>query len=307
MAHALEPAHRFVTAAHHEQGIGLGRIGLEFVGSGREVAWNADRTRCLVFEGELYDTAALTRALGVERAGVDSDAALLLRLYEQFGEAFLPRVNGGFVAALWDRPERRLVVFNDRLGLFPLYYARPNGDLLFASGVRALLADPSLERSVDRVALNQFLVFDHMLDDRTLLAGARLLPQAAVLTCRDGDVSLRQYWTPRYPDVYEPRPERTYVDGFVHHLRQAVARQSADDLSRAVLLSGGMDSRLLLGPLAERGETVRTLTFGIPGCDDASVAAEVAAALRTTHHFFELKPDWLAGLGDEAVRVTDGG
>src|SRR5688500_8057166 len=142
MAHALEPADRFVTATHHEQGIGLGRVGLAFVGSGREVAWNADRTRCLVLEGELYDTPALTRALGVEHAAGESDAALLLRLYEQFGDGFLPRVNGGYVAALWDRPERRLVVFNDRLGLFPLYYARPNGDLLFASGVRALLADP---------------------------------------------------------------------------------------------------------------------------------------------------------------------
>jgi asparagine synthetase B (glutamine-hydrolysing) len=73
-----------------------------------------------------------------------------------------------------------------------------------------------------------------------------------------------------------------------------------------VLLSGGLDSRLLLGLLCRADTPIQTLTFGIPGCDDARVAAEVAAAVGSRHHFFELKPDWLAARADEAVRATDG-
>jgi asparagine synthase (glutamine-hydrolysing) len=117
---------------------------------------------------------------------------------------------------------------------------------------------------------------------------------------------MRRYWTPRYPDVYEPQPVEAVVEEFSHQLRRAVARQRPGHRSAAVLLSGGIDSRLLVGALAEHEPRLETITFGIPGCDDARVAEEVAAAVGTRHHFLELKPDWLLGSAREAVRVTDG-
>jgi asparagine synthase (glutamine-hydrolysing) len=308
MAQALEADPRYAVALHHEGGVGLGRVGLPSFGSQHEVVWNREQTRCLVLEGELYDVARLRQSLSEagDRSEIRNQAALLLALYERFGADAIATLNGAFVAAMWDRQARQLVVFNDRLGLFPLYYARVGEDLLFGSGVRALLADPALNRAVDHVAINQFLVFDHVLDDRTMLSSVRLLPQGSILTLRDGRLCIRRYWTPRYPEVYEPQAEEAYVEQFAHYLRQAVARQQPDDRPTAVLLSGGLDSRLLLGPLVEQGHDVQTLTFGIPGCDDASVAAELAKRLGTRHRFFELKADWLLEKAGEAVRVTDG-
>jgi asparagine synthetase B (glutamine-hydrolysing) len=307
MGRALEADGRFSRASHHEAGFGFARVGLDFLGSGARVVWNADRSLALLLEGELYDTAPLEQRL--RDAGHAPPAAqdeLLLALYERFGEPGLARLNGGFVAAVWHARARRLVVFNDRFGLFPLYYARVPGGLAFGSGVRAVLAHPSVNRSVDPVAINQFLVYDHLLDDRTLVEAVRLLPQASVLTC-DGRGALDPpYWTLAYPQTYEPQPEAAYVDGLLHHLRTSVARQRPAGQPAAVLLSGGLDSRILLGILAELGETVESLTFGIPGCDDARVASEVAAALRSPYHFFELPPDWLRHQAFEAVRLTDG-
>jgi asparagine synthase (glutamine-hydrolysing) len=306
MARALETESRFQVALHSEPGVGLGRVGLPNQESAASLVWNEDETVCVVMEGELYDDAPLRASLDGERLRTTAQAELVLRLYERFGEACAEKLNGSFAFAIWDRRTRTLLVVNDRLGLFPIYYAQAAGGVLFGSGVRALLADPGLSRQVDKVAVGQFVVYDHMLGDRTLLAAARLLPQGTVMTVRDGALRIRPYWTLRYPEVYRPLAEADYVEQFLHHLRQAVARQKPDARPTAMLLSGGLDSRLLLGLLHEGGAQVRTLTFGIPGCDDARVASEVASAVGASHRFVELKPDWLAGLADEAVRLTDG-
>ena len=169
------------------------------------------------------------------------------------------------------------------------------------------MAHPDLPRSVDAVALHQFLVYDHALDDRTLLESVRLLPQASVPDRPRRHGSIRPYWRLQYPDRYEPRPDEHYVEQLGHHLRQAVRRQQeASDRPAAMLLSGGLDSRLLLGLLCEDGRTLQTFTFGVPRCDDARVAGEVARACGTAHRFFELKSDWLAFMAEQAVRATDG-
>ncbi|MGE0461438.1 MAG: asparagine synthetase B [Vicinamibacterales bacterium] len=307
MAAALEPEPRFTRTLHSEPGAGLAHVGLESLGSAGQVAWNGDRTLALAMEGELFDAAAVERATSNgHEPPAESHAELVLRVYERGGEAGLARLNGAFAVAAWDRNQRQLTLFNDRLGLHPLYYAQVNGGLLFGSGVRALLADPALNRAVDLVALNQFLVHDHVLDDRTFLESVRLLPQASVLTFRDGKLTIRPYWQLRYPERYKPQAEEAYVEGLEHHLRQAVRRQRPDSRPVGMLLSGGVDSRLILGLLCEEGAPLQTFTFGVPGCDDAVVAAEVARACGTTHRFHELKPDWLAGMADAAVRATDG-
>lgn len=307
MADALESGSGYQRVFHSEPEAGIGRVGLPRMGSEAEVVWNDDRTLALVMEGELYDTAALERTVGDDRRpAARNHAELMLRIYERCGTNCLGRVNGAFAVAIWDRRQRQLVLFNDRLGLHPLYYAQVSGTLLFGSGVRALLAEPALSRTVDQVALHQFLIHDHVLDDRTFLESVRLLPQASVLTYRDGAMAIRPYWRLRYPEFYEPQPEGAYVEQFGHHLRRAVRRQQEDKRSSAMLLSGGLDSRLLLGLFCEEGRTVQTFTFGLPGCDDAVVAAEVARKCRTRHRFFELKSDWLAHMADAAVRATDG-
>jgi asparagine synthase (glutamine-hydrolysing) len=315
LAEALESASRFKRHLYEGDGFGLGRVSLEVLNPQPQPIWNADHSRCVVMEGEFYDQRPLRQLL--EQQGVrfqgESDAELALYLYEAYGEDFAARLNGLFAIAIWDGVEQKMLVVNDRLSNQPIYYALTGSGLLFASGVRALLVDPALSRQTDRLAIAQFMVFDHVLDDRTFLAGARLLPQASVLTYRLGveageALRIHPYWTLKYAETYPLRSEADYVDELKHLIQQAVARQAGSGMPLGILLSGGLDSRVILGELAAiiPRDHLHTFTWGIPGCDDCRAAGELARVSRTQHHFFELKPDWLLQFAEEAVRITDG-
>jgi len=289
MARALESEDRFKVDLYNDRHIGLGRVSLGITNPEPQPIWNEDGNLCIVMEGEIYDYAAQKQLL-IERGHhfkTSSDAEFVLHLYEEFGEAFAVKLNGAFVVAIWDTRSSTLVLANDRLGLYPLYYAHVNADLTFGSGVRALLVDPDLPRSVDLVAINQFLVFDHVLDDRTLLNSVRLLPQASLLTFSDNRLNIRPYWTLKYPGIYEKRSEDAYIEQLLYFLRQAVVRQAPGDFPAGLLLSGGLDSRVLLALLRDgpADDAFHTFTWGIPGCDDARFAKAIATKVGTQHRF----------------------
>jgi asparagine synthase (glutamine-hydrolysing) len=310
MAQVLESDPRFRHELHQAAGVGVGRVTLGIVNAAPQPHWNEDQTVATLIEGELYDTAVLRQQLATQGhpCRQSGDAELLLRLYEVYGEAFFVRLNGNFLAAIWDKARHKLLVFNDRLGQYPVYYAHHQGVTYFGSGVRALLAVPTLPRDVDRLAIAQFLTFDHVLHDRTFAAAVRLLPQASVLVMDGQGMAIRPYWSLRYPEQYPLRPPDEYVAELDHLLRQAVTRQAEGDLATAVLLSGGLDSRMILAILNElpAHAPLHTFTWGIPGCDDARYAKEVAALTRAEHHFFELPPDYLLRTTENSVRITDG-
>jgi asparagine synthase (glutamine-hydrolysing) len=308
MAHALDSTGRYKTDLFTEGEVGLGRIGLGFVNPEPQPVWNEGQSLCIVMEGELFDYGDQKKNL-IDRGHqfrYDNDAEFVLHLYEEYGEDFVLKLNGAFAVAIWDRTHNKLIVANDRLGLYPLYYSSHNGTLLFSSGVRSLLVDPTLPRDIDPTAIAQFLTFDHVLDDRTFLEAVRLLPQASLLVYQDGNFSIKRYWDIQYPDIYPLRSEFDYMDEFLALMRQAVSRQSPRGIPAGILLSGGLDSRLLLAYLVGEHEAIHSFTWGIPNCDDARFAAQLAKRAGSRHHFFELKPDWLLDKANEAVRITDG-
>jgi asparagine synthase (glutamine-hydrolysing) len=310
MARALEPEPRFRADMHAEPGAGLGRVSLGLLNPESQPSWNDDQSVCLVMEGEIFDLGKIRQrleALG-HRMRDGSHSELLLHLYEESGEDFVAALNGAFILALWDRRKRRLLIANDRLGLFPLYYAQTAQGLAFASGVRGLLADPAVSKGVDRTAIAEFLTFDHVLGQRTLLSAVSLLPQATVLTFADGRMALRRYWTPMFPGSYPVYREAEYVEEASALLRQAVERQAPHGRPAAILLSGGLDSRAILGVLSHgaNGDRPAALTWGIAGCDDARFARRAARVAGSSFTFLELSPDWLARLAEKAVRITDG-
>ncbi len=310
MARALEPEESEPPQLLHEHQVGLGRVTLGIINPRPQPVWNADRSICLVMEGELYGSEDLRRELsGRGRLLADEDdPELILHLYVEQGLRFPSRLNGAFVAAIWDLRQQRLVIANDHLGLHPLYYAQHAGGLLFASGVRALLAEGGLLRRIDKTAIAELLTFDHVLGQRTLLESIALMPQGSVLEYHDQRLQLHRYWTPKSPEAYPVRPESEYGDELLHLLRQAVRRQKPAGGPGELLLSGGLDSRALLGVMEEQTDAgaVRTFTWGIPGSDEVRYARDAARVAKTDHRFYELKADWLPRLGRKAVRATDG-
>jgi asparagine synthase (glutamine-hydrolysing) len=310
MAAALHPEPRFRRDLYATQGIGLGRVSLGLVNSAPQPIWNEDQSICIVMEGEIFGYQDLKKLL-IERGHIfhyDNDPEFVLHLYEEFGEDTAIKLNGIFIAALYYKRENKLVIINNRLGLYPLYHSRTNGKFRFASGVRSLLADPYQPKKVDPITIIQFLTFDHALGSRTLLEDVYLLPPASILIYKDNDINIRSYWLLGFPEYYNSRSEQYYIDGFLHYLRQAVKRQIEVNQPAGILLSGGLDSRMILALIYENysDQDFYSFTFGITGCDDARYAQEVASVLKTQHHFFKINSDYLVDVAEEGIRLTDG-
>jgi asparagine synthase (glutamine-hydrolysing) len=311
MAQALKHEDWYKVHLYSDEGVGLGRVSVGVLNPEPQPIWNEDHTLCIVMEGEVYDYGDEKRRL-IERGyefRMDNDPEYVLYLYEEYGEDFVSKLNGAFVAAIWDARRRKLIVANDHMGLRPLYYTQVDGVLLFAAGVRSLLSHPGLSRQIDVVSMAQLLTFEHVLGNRTLLTDVHLLPPACVLVYEDGRLSIRHYWVLQYTSTHEPRSEGDFFQEYLARMERAFRRQKPNEaIPSAVSLSGGTDSRVVLAQLMDVApdEQIHTFTFGLPGSDDHRFARDISRAMGVTNHFFELTPDFLLTSGPEGVQLTDG-
>ena len=211
----------------------------------------------VVFNGCIYNHQELRAEL--EREGHEffshSDTEVLLKGWATWGEAMLDRLAGMFAFCLVERDSGRCVLVRDRLGIKPLYMSEtPEGGLRFASTLPALLAGGGVDTSVDPVALHHYLSFHSIVPaPRTILRGVRKLAPATILVMeRDGSRRERRYWNP----PFERDPERSdwsaeeWQDALLEALRVAVRRRMVADVPVGILLSGGLDSSLIVALLA---------------------------------------------------------
>ena len=224
----------------------------------------------------------------------------VLAAYLARGEAALHGLSGSFALALWDGRARRLHLANDRFGLRNVYWTATRDRLVFAPLVRALLVDPAVSRTLDGQAAAEFVVFQCVLDDRTLVDGVRLLPPASLLVFEPGrGVRIETTWRPRY------RASRgDAVRPLVDALRTAGRRAMRGDGRIGLPLSGGLDSRTLLAAMPDR--PLQTITYGRAGSDDLALAARLAALACTEHHEIVLPPGYVAAEARTMVERTDG-
>ena len=245
MAQALEPAGRFHKDLWQSDGVGLGRVSLRIVNAAQQPVWNKSGDVGVVMEGELYGKQELVAELSRQGYSFNNgdDAELILNAYLAYGDEFIHRLNGAFVLAILDQRTGELIIATDRIGQYPLYYYQTQNGLIFASGVRALFVYEGLSCEVDRAAIAQFLKFNHVLGERTLLKEVKRLEPASLLIWRENQMHRRQYWKMDHPQAYELRSEHDWMDELLFYLRQAVSRQSSKGESLGLLLSGGLDSR----------------------------------------------------------------
>ncbi|HHH76057.1 MAG TPA: asparagine synthetase B, partial [Phycisphaerae bacterium] len=158
--------------------LAMGRVSLGLLNPEPQPIFNRDRTLCIVLDGELYDYGSLKAQLRAEghHFSLENDAEFLLHWYEARGIEGLRELNGSFALAIWDSRTQTVTLASDRYGLRPLYYARRAGSLLFASEVKALLADPLLTREIDHHAVADFFAFQMLLGDKTFFSEIRVLP-----------------------------------------------------------------------------------------------------------------------------------
>lgn len=260
---------------------------------------SADHRHVITYNGEIYNFRELRAEL--QAAGYwfrsQSDTEVLLHALAHWGVEALGRLNGMFALALWDRKEQRLLLARDRYGIKPLYVARQNGQLLFASEQKAILTHPTFQRRLDKEALLEYLTFQNIFTDRTLLQDVQLLPAGhyATLELRQANAELvrTRYWDYRFREPDQPASREEYLEELDRLFRQAVNRQLVSDVELGAYLSGGMDSGSITAVAAQSFANLKTFTCGfdlssasgIELAFDERVKAEAMSARFKTEHY----------------------
>ncbi|WP_219415970.1 N-acetylglutaminylglutamine amidotransferase [Pseudonocardia nigra] len=266
-----------------------------------------------VFNGCIYNYRELRGEL--EAAGYrffsTSDTEVLLKAFHRWGPRCVDHFFGMFAFGVAERDSGVLTLGRDRLGIKPLYLAEAAGRLRFASSLPALLAGGEVDTSIDPVALHHYLTFHSVVPaPRTILAGVRKLPPATVRTVRpDGTSTDRVYWRP--PHTRSPEhagmSARDWADAVLVALRRGVQRRMVADVPVGVLLSGGLDSSLVVALLADEGQTgLQTFSVGFHATggesgDEFAYSDLVAEHFGTDHHQILVDPARMLPAVDGAI------
>lgn len=272
--------------------LGSRRLALVDPDGGGQPLASEDGAVQAVVNGELYDDARERRALRARghRFAGGSDCEVLVHRYEDRGLAFTDGVRGMWAAALWDAPERRLVLARDPFGIKPLVYARLGDLLVFASELGALLRLPEVSRDLDPVALEELLAWGAVLGERTIVRAVRRVAPGTLLVAEDGALREVRVARPRPVPAAQVRRERPAVlaGELRERLRGSVRAHLRGDAEVGVLLSGGLDSGAICALAADAvGPGVPTFTVGFPGersFDERSAARRIADRYGTEHH-----------------------
>jgi asparagine synthase (glutamine-hydrolysing) len=249
----------------------------------------------LVFNGCIYNYRQLREQLRADGYTFfsTSDSEVVIKAYHRWGTACVDRFRGMFAFALYERDSGRLVLARDRLGIKPLYLAESPRRIRFASTLQALVAAGDVDTTVDPVALHHYLSFHSVVPPpRTILSGVRKLPPATVRTVEpDGTTRDTRYWDVAFSrDGHADRTDDEWREALLDQLRLAVDRRTVADVPVGVLLSGGLDSSLVVALLAEQrqpGLTTFSIGFDTHGGergDEFAYSDLIAERFGTEHH-----------------------
>ena len=267
---------------YRDSSIALGhrRLSIVDIEGGRQPITNEDETLVLICNGEIYNSPGLRADLlkAGHRFKTATDVEVILHLYEEHGVACVPMLRGMFAFAIWDPRNRTLLLARDQMGQKPLFYAENNGDFVFASEPKGVLASGLVTREIDLDGLWHYVSLRYLPERRTLFRGVRKLPAASTLIWRDGHVETNQYWQPdfrRKTTLSEP----AIVEELDALLRETVAMHTLSDVEVGAFLSGGIDSSTVAAIMASQADTpISTFSIGVKeqGFDELPFAKMVA-------------------------------
>lgn len=259
----------------------------------------------MVYNGEVYNFRELRAEL--ERLGFgfrsSTDSEVVLAAFEAWGMKALDRFNGMFALALWDRQERVLTFARDRYGIKPLYIARQGAHLSFGSEQKAILAQPDFQRRLNHEALYEYMTFQNIFTNQTLLDGVTLLPAGhyAMIRLDDGpsaQFEMTQYWDYEFREPEHAIDPHEYVEELDRLFVQAVNRQLVSDVELGSYLSGGMDSGSITAIAAQSFANLKTFTCGFDlssasglelSFDERTRAEAMSAQFKTEQYEMVLK------------------
>ncbi len=278
--------------------LGMRRLSIIDLAHGKQPIFNQDKTKVIVFNGEIYNFQQLRNDL--EKRGyvfyTNSDTEAIVHLYDEYGADCVNHLRGMFAFAIWDEIDKSLFIARDRVGKKPLLYShQPNGDLIFGSEFRALLEHPDISREVDYSAIDSYLSYLCVPAPQTAFKQIRKLEPAHWLLWKDGRIETRRYWQPDFSRKIKITEEEA-IEETTRILRESTRLRMISEVPLGAFLSGGVDSSAVVALMAqESSQPVKTFSIGFEEQDfsELKYAKKVAEHIGAEYHEFIVKPDAL--------------
>lgn len=265
--------------------MGMRRLSILDVDGGNQPFANDDESICLTYNGEIYNfkelrSSLISRGINFE---TDCDTEVLLRGYEVFGTDILNQLRGMFAFSLLDKRKNQVLLVRDQVGIKPLYYANMQNAIVWGSEVKCLLAHPSLTRTLDKSALNEFLRWEYVPGDATLFSEIKKVEPGSIITIDLAQATLatHRYWKVENKRENDALSAEEHLEETNHLIASAVKRQLVSDVPLGAFLSGGVDSSLVASYMGD----AQTFSIGFddPSYNELEYAAQVAEALNLKH------------------------
>src|SRR5437899_7850433 len=269
-------------------GLGFRRLSIIDLAGGHQPMSDAEETVWVILNGEIYNFKELRAEL--EGRGhyfrTQSDTEVIIHGYKEWGAEVLNHLNGMFGLAIWDVKKRRLIVARDAMGIKMIYYRIARGQLMFGSEIRPLIAAENSRPEVDPVALNLFLRFRYTPSPLTIFQGIRKLAPGTMLVIEGGECREERWYNYAPIPFSSPKEDKEATHELLELYKAAVRRHLLSDVPVGILLSGGLDSGLLLALMNEQGGPWPAYTIGYGETfedDELADAAETASLLGARH------------------------
>lgn len=276
---------------------------IDLTTAGRQPMQTEDGRYVISYNGEVYNFESLrtelTRLGHKFRSRTDSE--VVLKALVEWGEDALPRFNGMFAFALWDRKSRELLLARDRYGIKPLYIAADGSKIVFASEIKAIVALSEFVVGIDPEGLLEYFTFQNFFTERTLFKGVQLLPAGCSMRIRLDAASVeapRRFWDFDFTEPDRPASAKEYEEELDRLIRQAVKRQLVSDVDVGAYLSGGMDSGSVTALAAQELPYIKSFTCGFDlhsasgvelAFDEREPAEYMSYLFKTEHYEMVLK------------------
>jgi asparagine synthase (glutamine-hydrolysing) len=286
--------------------LGMRRLSIVDVEGGHQPFMNERRDVWAVQNGELYNHDVMRHELRAQghQLRTRCDTEVIPHLYEEVGTRFAERLRGKFGIAVWDETHRRAVLVRDRLGVKPLYWSQCGDLIVFASELKSLLASGLIDTTLDFDAIDAYLTLGFVPAPRTPLTHVSKLLPGHQLVIEDGAFRVERYWSYPQPVVDSPRlRDEEYAEGLLQVLEEAVRLRLMSDVPLGAMLSGGLDSSLIVGLMARNmAEPVKTFSVGFADdrrFNELADARYVSSVFGSEHHELELS------FLDDSIELAD--
>lgn len=278
-------------------GLGFRRLSIIDLATGDQPIKNEDNTIVLIANGEIYNYKELKKPL-LDKGHVfktKTDVEVIIHLYEEYGDAFVTKLNGMFAFAIYDQRKKAILLARDRCGIKPLYYHKSKNGFIFASEIKSILNWRETDTGIEENIVPEYFIFRHLTNNRTFFKNIYSLEPGQLIYFKNNQIKIKTYW----PDSESFESEDRSEQELFALLENSVKMQLMSDVPLGTLLSGGIDSSLVSALCAKnQNDTINTFSVGFheEEFDETYYAKVVSKKFGTRHHQIKISDKEFAEL-----------